>query len=138
MVTRRIENFLRAFEKKIRLQKMPLFNRVGEVQGYGSKKPFFQGNFFSNALRKFSACRVTMFNILGRLSKVISLRSKKKSESYDTPSKLYGRKRSKSLDFEKFTFRIGLVEYRAMVQKSHFLKAKLFFQRLLENFLCAV
>ena len=34
----------------------------------------------------------------------------------------------KSLDFEKFTLRIGLVKYRAMVQKSHFLKAKLFFK----------
>ena len=77
--------------------------------------------------------RVTMFNILGRLSKVISLRSKKKSESYDTPNKLYGRKRNKSLDFEKFTLRIGLVKYRAMVQKSYFLKAK-FFSKALRKF----
>ena len=32
---------------------------------------------------------MTMFNISGRLSKIISLRSKKKSESYDTPIRRY-------------------------------------------------
>ena len=72
-----------------------------------------------------------MFNISGRLSiKDHIFTLEKKSESYDTPNKLYGRKRNKSLDFEKFTLRIGLVRYRAMLQKAYFLKAKLFFKGL--------
>ena len=53
------------------------------------KDYFFTQNFFSKALRKFSMRRMTMFNISGRLSKIISLRSKKKSQSYDTPIKRY-------------------------------------------------
>ena len=52
-------------------------NQVDEVHGYGSKIPIFEMKIFSKALRKFSTRRMIMFNILGRLSKVISLRSKK-------------------------------------------------------------
>ena len=101
------------------------------------KAIFFTQNFYSKALRKFSMRRMTLFNISGRLSKIISLRSKKKSESYDTPNRLYVRKRSKSWDFEKFTFRIGLVKYRDMLQNAIF-SSEFFFQRFLENFLRVV
>ena len=52
-------------------------NRVGEVQTYASKCYFFKWIFFSKVLRKFSTRRMTMFNISGRLSKIISLHSKK-------------------------------------------------------------
>ena len=34
------------------------------VHGMVQKKTFFEGIFFSNTLRKFSMCRLTMFNIL--------------------------------------------------------------------------
>ena len=58
-------------------------NRVGDVQIYDSKRLFFTQNFFSKALRKFSVRRMTMFNISGRLSKIISLRSKR-NQSHTT------------------------------------------------------
>ena len=88
MFIRRIENFLEAFEKKFRLQKMVILKSQNRV-GICSKMPIFEVKKISNALRKFSTRRMTMFNISGRLSKIISLRSKKKSESYETPIKRY-------------------------------------------------
>ena len=101
--------------------------RIGLVKCMAmlQKGSFLTENFFSKVLSKFSMRGITMFKRFGR---IISLRSKEKSESYDSPNKLYGRKLNKSLDFEKFTLRIGLVKYKAMVQKSHFFKAKLFFK----------
>ena len=41
------------------------------------KAYFLKAKFFSKASRKFSMRRMTMFNISGSLSKIISLRSKK-------------------------------------------------------------
>ena len=77
-------------------------NRVGEVHGFGSKMPIFEENFFSNASRKFSMRRMIMFNIFGRLSNIISLRSKKKLESYDTPIRRYKQKPASSRKKTRF------------------------------------
>ena len=44
---------------------------------HASKMHVFRVKFFPNALEKFSTHRMTMFKVLERLSKTISLRSKK-------------------------------------------------------------
>ena len=49
-----------------------------------------------------------------------------KLESYGKANRLYDRKRTKVWIFEKFTLRIGLVKYMAMVKKYLFLKQILF------------
>ena len=61
----------------------------------------------------------------------------KKSESYDTPNRLYVRKRSKSSDFENSLSESGWWSTEICFKKATFL-LKTFFQRLLENFLCVV
>ena len=79
MVIRRIENFLRAFEKKFWVKKVKKTTVKGLT--YATKDVFFTllaQNFFSNALRKFSTCRIVMFNIFERLFMIIYLRSKTK------------------------------------------------------------
>ena len=92
----------------------------------------FKWIFFSKVLRKFLRvvwpCSIYLEGCLRSY-----LYARKKSESYDTPNKLYGRKRNKSLDFEKFTLRIGLVKYRAMLQKAHFWR-QFFFSNALRKF----
>ncbi len=63
--------------KKVWILKTRSQNRVGEVQRYASKRLLFHSKLFSKALRKFSIRRMTVFNILESLSKIISLRSRK-------------------------------------------------------------
>ena len=112
-------------------------NRVGEVQSYASKSLFFEGEtFFQRPLENF-LCVVWPCSIYLEVCLRSYLYARKKLGSYDTSNRLYGRKRNKSLDFEKFTLRIGLVKYRAMLQKAYFWR-QFFFQTPLENFLCVV
>ena len=105
-------------------------NRVREVHGFGSKMSIFEANFFSNASRKFSMRRMIMFNIFGRLSNIISLRSKKNQSHTTHRSKDIGKK---PLHFEKKPVQTifpgyHCSQYAAMIKR--IVKDMMVFQRI--------
>ena len=108
--------------QKFGLLKIHSLNGVTEARLSTWETPFFDSKFFSKALRNFSKHRMSMFNIFGDLSNIISLRTKKKLGSYETSNRSYGRKPTKVLIFGKSILRIGLMKYMGMVQKYLFLK----------------
>ena len=125
MVIRRVENFLRTFEKnsleKIAFWSISLYftNPILRVS--------FQNHCFSKALRKFSMRRMTMFNISGRLSKIISLRSKR-NQSHTTHQTDYmvGNVTKTAILKTHFQNRVGEVPRYA--SKRLFFYSKLFFK----------
>ena len=127
MFIRRLEKFLRAFEKKFWVTKKAFLKHGFVLDQPDSESEFFKIQIFSKALRKFSKRRMIMFNIFGNLSNIISLRSKKKIRVIRHVKQIIWQETYKSLDFWKSTLRIGLVKYRAMLQKCYFLK-RIFFK----------
>ena len=95
------------------------------------KKHFFTQNFFSVALRNFSLCRMTMFKLSERLSKHSSL-CWKKIRNVRHVKQIIWQETRKSLHFY---FENGVEKLWGYPSKTTILDSKLFFRKLLENFL---
>ena len=88
---------------------------------------FLTQNFFSKALTNFSMRRMIMFNIFGRLSNIISLRSKK-NQGHTTRQTDYMAGNVQSLDFLKIHFQNRVGEVHGFGSKMPIFEENFFFK----------